>query len=552
LMVDHSQHVLLHYAAPSLPPAFCRAIDRLPIAEGMSACGSAVARNETVVVEDVLTDPLTKDFVGLARKFDLRAVWSQPLRNRDGSVTGAFAVYRSVPHRPDDSEVRSILTAGSLAALAIERSQTYRELSDAANFDSLTGLTNRAAFLKQVDSFLRRADSRTAVMFLDLDGFKWINDSLGHPAGDRILQQVARRLASRLDGDHLIARFGGDEFTILLSDPVQPVIEAALVAVQHAFDDPFELDGGEFFLSCCTGVAVSDGATDPYGLIQDADTAMFAAKERGRAKHVSFDSSLRERAVARVTLESDIRRAIERDEFVMHYQPVVDIRSGGWTGVEALVRWQHPAHGLVPPSDFIPLAEESGLIVPLGQHVLEKVISERAAWPDPDLKVAINMSVVQLADRSAGTLMGRYLDTYGLAPQLVVLEVTETAVMQRVETARSALEDVIGLGATVVIDDFGTGYSSIARLGDLPVSGVKIDLRFTRTLGRDPKAARVVGAMTDLAHAHGLYVVVEGIETAEALESARQLGCEQAQGYYLCRPAAARDLLKLHSLPPRA
>ncbi|HWE54299.1 MAG TPA: EAL domain-containing protein [Acidimicrobiales bacterium] len=543
LLVNRREGVLRHAAAPSFPEEFRRQIDGLRIADGVSACSAAVARNETVVVDDVLTDPLTRSFGEVARTFELRSVWSQPLHNRDGTVIGAFAIYRDTEHRPDQAEMRSVLTAGSLAALAIERSQSHAALVAAAKFDSLTGLANRSSFLRSLEARLSEPGATTAVMFLDLDGFKWINDSLGHPAGDRILQEVARRLQAELDDGHVLARFGGDEFTILAADTRPETIDAAVDAVQRAFAEPFELDGGEFFLSCCTGVAIGDQMGGAYGLIQDADTAMYAAKEKGRAQRVLFDPPLRARAVARITLESELRRALERDEFVLHYQPVTAIGAGKRVGVEALVRWQHPVRGLLSPAHFVPQAEESGMIVPLGQHILERAIADAAAWPVPDLFVGVNLSVVQLADPALAPAAAGYLERYRLDPGRLVLEVTETAMMQQVDAARIALDQLTRLGARIVIDDFGTGYSSIARLGELPVVAIKIDMRFTRELATNPTAARVVGAMTELAHAHSLHVVVEGVETAECLAVARELGCEYAQGFHLARPIPADRLV---------
>ena len=547
LLVDPSDGVLHHVAAPSLPLTFRRAIDGLPIVVGAGACGTAAARNEIVIVADTLTDPLTDAFVELAKEHGLRAVWSHPLNTSDGEVIGTFASYRSVPYEPDEDEIRTVLTAGSFAALALERGRTQAALVAAANVDPLTGLPNRARFMEQLEARLREPDSTIAVMFLDLDGFKWINDSLGHPAGDRILKEVADRLEHCLEPRHHVARFGGDEFTVLLDDTSSEEIERVAGAVDSAFAEPFLLDGGEFFLSCCAGFALNDTPTDAYGLIRDADAAMYSAKESGRGRHAMFDARLRDRAVGRVTLESELRRAIERDEFVMHYQPIVDLSSGAWVGAEALVRWQHATRGLVLPNDFIPLAEESGLIVPLGLRILEKVIEDRASWTCPGVYASVNMSVVQLADPAIGAVVADCLRAGGVAPELLAIEVTETAVMEQLETARAALEQINALGVRVLIDDFGTGYSSIARLGELPIAGVKIDCSFTATLGEDQKAQRLVGAIADLAHALDLEVVVEGIESDAAHTAAGDLGCEFAQGYHLSRPVPSDELERVLS-----
>jgi EAL domain-containing protein (putative c-di-GMP-specific phosphodiesterase class I) len=274
---------------------------------------------------------------------------------------------------------------------------------------------------------------------------------------------------------------------------------------------------------------------------------MHAAKERGPGRRQLFDHRLRARVLERLMNENDLRRAIERNELVMHYQPIFDIARGQWAGVEALVRWQHPTRGLIAPDGFIPLAEETGLIVPLGMRVLEMVIEQAAAWRDtlPDIHVAANASVLQLADPAIATDLSHLLGQWQIPPERVLVEVTESAVMQELETAHATLERLKDLGVRVLIDDFGTGYSSIARLGELPITGVKIDRRFTSGLGVDPSAGKVMAAISDLARAFKLEVVAEGIETADALASVQALGCRYAQGYHIGRPAPAAEVERL-------
>ena len=546
LLVDETESVLRHAAAPSLSNSFRQAIDGLPIADGSGACGTAAARNQPVVVADTLVDPLTKDFVDIAREHSLRSVWSHPLTTSDGAVIGTFAMYRAGPYSPDEDEVRTVMTAGSLAALALERGRTQAALVTAANIDPLTGLANRARFLDSLSAALADISASVAVMFLDLDGFKWINDSLGHPAGDAVLTEVAERLQQSLRPPYLVARFGGDEFTVLLEQATDAEIERAVADVAAAFEEPFPFDGGEFFLSCSVGIARSDQVSDASGLIRDADAAMFSAKEAGRARHAMFDERLRARAVGRVTLAAELRRAIARDEFVMHYQPIVDLHTGAWIGAEGLVRWAHPSRGLVMPDEFIPLAEEDGFIVPLGLRILDMVVGDRAAWSDAEgVYVSVNVSVVQLTDPSLSATIAASLRAHGLAPDCLVVEVTETALMQQLEPARQILEAIGASGVQVVIDDFGAGYSSIGRLEQLPITGVKIDNCFTKSLGVVSKAGKMVGAMAELAHALDLKVVVEGIETAAALATARDVGCDAGQGYYFAPPVPGRELADL-------
>ncbi len=388
-------------------------------------------------------------------------------------------------------------------------------------------------------------------MFFDLDHFKWINDSLGHPVGDRVLVQVAARLRRLVDEGHLVARFGGDEFTLLIDDATRATGVAVARQIESMLAHPFVLDGGEFFLSASIGLALNDHPTDAHGLVRDADAAMYAAKERGRARHAMFDEGLRERALTRLTLEAELRRALASDEFVMHYQPILDLRSRQWAGVEALVRWHHPERGTISPDQFIPLAEETGLIVALGLRILDKVVTEAAGWASPgsDLYFAANASVVQLSDPAFAFDVAALLARWRLRPDRLVLEVTESAVMQQLATAQAALKRITALGVRVVIDDFGTGYSSLARLGELPVTGIKIDKRFTKALGSEARTEKVVGAITDLAHAQDLQVVAEGLETETARAKAAERGCDFGQGYHLARPMPADQLRRFLALP---
>jgi len=556
LLVDEGGRSLHHAAGPSLPPAYLERLDGLAVAEGGAACGTAAARDEAVVIEDTLTDPLTADFRDLALAHDLRAVWSQPLRLASGEVTGCFAVYRSTPHRPDGDELRRVTALGHLAALAVERDRNVRALTTAAQVDVLTGLPNRAQFLDELGQAIRERGGHVAVLFLDLDRFKWINDSHGHPVGDGILAEVGHRLRAGLRDDDLVARFGGDEFTILVRTDQPDHAERVAERVAAVFHRPFLLpNGAESYLSASVGIAFADPGADATDVVRNADAAMYAAKDGGRARHALFDDRLRDRAVERVSLETELRHAIDRDEMSLHLQPVADLRRGTWVAVEALVRWEHPTRGLVRPDEFIPLAEETGLIVPLGARLLEDAASLARRWSDAgiELPIAVNVSIVQLADASFPDVVAAALARHDLAPRLLLVEVTETSVMEHLDAVHAVLDRLDGAGVRIAVDDFGTGYSSIARMRDLPVRAVKIDRALTLGLGHDPRAARVLGAITDLAHALDLQVVAEGIETREELAVVRQQGCDHAQGYLLARPAPA-DAIEavVRSGPPLA
>jgi diguanylate cyclase (GGDEF)-like protein len=492
------------------------------------------------------------DIQAVTARYGFPAAWSHPLSRASGEQLGVFVVLRQEPREPTRTEIRSVQDAGNLAALAIERSSAEAALLAAANLDSLTGLPNRARFLELVDRELPVPGRRVTLLFLDLDRFKVINDSLGHPAGDRILAEIAERLQLVVGDRGVLGRFGGDEFTLLLVDTDPADVTELAESLRLAIEEPIVIDGGEFFLSVSIGVAGHGGVgITADDLVRDADVAMYAAKARGTGRLEVFDQRLRTRVRQRLSAERDLRRAIECDELLLHYQPVLDVKRGRWAGVEALVRWQHPSKGLVFPDTFIPLAEETGLIVPLGAAVIEMVVTQAAAWASrlPDLHIAANISVLQLADPEIAAEITGALTRRGLPPSAIVVEVTESAVMVELDSATAALTELMARGVRVLIDDFGTGYSSIARLGELPIGGVKIDRRFTAGLGRDPSIERVLSAMTHLARAYGLDVVAEGIEDEAAMGLVTALGCDFAQGFHLGRPARAatvEELLRRH------
>ena len=539
LTATAGEHVLRHAAAPSLAATFRKAIDGLPIGEGVGACGTAAARGEDVVVRDVIGDALTSDFIELAKVHDLRSVWSHPMFSAAGQLLGTFAVYRGEVHTPTAEERRAVSAAGSIAAVAVERSLAEKALTAAARIDPLTGLANRATFLSEVAFRLTVPDTRTAVLFLDLDGFKWINDSLGHPVGDRILVEVAWRFEAALNGQHLLARFGGDEFSVLVTDATAEDLDEIAATLSAAMSAPFTIEGSEFFLSVSVGIATNEFATSADDLVRDADSAMYEAKTRGRGRHALFDNVLRERALERVTTEAELRRALERDEFVMHYQPIIRLSDGRCTGLESLVRWEHPTRGLLLPDRFVPLAEEDRLISAIGERVLERVLGEtvRSVFRH-DIHVGVNVSVVELSDPTFIEGVAEALKRHEFPPDRLFVEVTETAVMREFDVALANVKQLAAMGVRVLIDDFGTGYSSLARLRDLPVAGVKIDKRFSAHLGVDEDTDRTLAAVAGLAHAMRLQVVVEGIETPAAAARVREFGCDYAQGFHYARPSA--------------
>jgi diguanylate cyclase (GGDEF)-like protein/PAS domain S-box-containing protein len=465
------------------------------------------------------------------------------LRRKDGPVRWLETVGRAVR---DDAGVRELV---SVTRDISERKEAELELSHAALHDTLTGLPNRALFLDRLGLALRRTERRSgsvAVLFCDLDRFKVVNDSLGHDAGDRLLVDVASRIGHALRPADTVARFGGDEFTILCED-IAGEIEAATIAqrIVDVFRDPFLLEDGEVFLATSVGIAIARGADDrAQDLIRDADAAMYRAKERGKGRYEIFDEAMRADAVARLETESALRRALERGELLLHYQPAVDLATGAIRGLEALVRWQHPTRGLLAPAAFLPLAEETGLIVPIGEWVLREACTEAARWPE-GLALSVNLSARQLAQPDLVATVRRALAETGTDPAMLCLEITESAVMESGAATTAQLRALKSLGVRLAIDDFGTGFSSLAHLRRFPVDMLKIDGTFVAGLGREPQDASIAAAVISLAHALGLSTVAEGVETEQQLDVLRRLGCDLGQGHLFARPQPAAEALRL-------
>jgi diguanylate cyclase (GGDEF)-like protein/PAS domain S-box-containing protein len=425
--------------------------------------------------------------------------------------------------------------------------------------DPLTGLRNRLYFIDRLEALIDECagkEASFAVLFLDVDRFKIVNDSLGHETGDMLLVQVAERLRSsvrstdvsaRVALPSVVARFGGDEFAVLLEN-LRNAAEAGIVAqrIVSQFSSHFDIRGRIIFATVSIGIAQGDSAGTSKDLLRNADTAMYYAKTRGKARFEVFDESMRGRAVARMELESDLRKGIEEQEFVVYYQPEVSLSTGKVVGYEALVRWNHPQRGLVMPGEFLPVAEETGLIVPLGRLVLREACRQMAEWHkkfgrDPRLAVSVNTSSRELADPDLIANVARVLKETGLDPASLRIEVTESSIMESQEVTSSALRRLRDLGVTLEIDDFGTGYSSLSRLHEYPFSTVKIDRSFIKDLETETESLHLVKTILRLAEGLGLTVVAEGIETPEQLAKLSSLGCGFGQGYYFSKPVDSRS-----------
>ena len=486
----------------------------------------------------------------------LSAHFEHTARMRHADGTWRWMLARGLAVRDDSGRVQRV--AGSLTDVT-ERKQFEEQLLHDAFHDVLSGLPNRALFLNRLAHSIARAQRRStylfAVLFLDLDRFKLVNDSLGHRTGDTLLVHIARRLEGCVRPGDTVARLGGDEFTILLDDLEDPA-DADLVAhrIQDALSHPFFVDRHEIVTSVSIGIALSThGYLHPEDLIRDADTAMYRAKAEGKARHRVFDMEMHKDAVSRLKLEADLRRAVIRNEFEVHYQPIVNLGTGVVEGFEALVRWEHPDRGLVYPDEFIPVAEETGMINAIGWTVLRQACRQTVRWTrdfasQGPLRISVNLSARQFHQAELVRGVVSVLSESGLAPEALRLEITETALMEAASQSNVVLGALREHGIRVAIDDFGTGYSSLNYLHDFEIDGLKIDRSFIGRIQPDIQP-EIVQTILDLGRNLGMTVIAEGVETDLQLARLRELGCPYGQGYFFARPldeSAATRLLSHH------
>jgi diguanylate cyclase (GGDEF)-like protein/PAS domain S-box-containing protein len=445
-----------------------------------------------------------------------------PIHDREGKATGAVIVFRDVS-----------------AARAMAEHMTH-----SAQHDFLTGLPNRMLLndrVNQAIAFVGRHSKKVAVLFLDLDGFKHINDSLGHPIGDKLLQSIAKRLVGCVRCTDTVSRQGGDEFVILLSEMAQQEDAAiSVLRILEAVAKAHSIDQHDLHLTASIGVSVyPDDGEDAETLIKNADTAMYQAKENGRQSYQFFKSVMNVRAVERQSIEESLRRALERKEFSVHYQPKVRLATGEITGAEALLRWNHPTRGPVSPAKFIPVAEDCGLILPIGHWVLREACKQARAWLDAGLplgSVAVNISSMEFREDHFLENVFTTLSETGLDPRFLELELTESVLMKRVESAASVLKTLRTRGVQIAVDDFGTGYSSLSYLRKFPIDALKIDQSFVRQITSAPDDSTIVTAVISMGRSLKLRVVAEGVETQEELEFLRARLCDEAQGFHFSRP----------------
>jgi diguanylate cyclase (GGDEF)-like protein/PAS domain S-box-containing protein len=558
LMLAADGKHIVHGAAPNLDPAYCKAIDGAAIGPSVGSCGTAMWRGEPVIVSDIETDPLWADFKTLVLPLGFRACWSSPIHSYQGKVLGSFALYSRMAGEPSAECLKLVGMATHIAGIAIERKEAEDSIQFMAHHDTLTGLPNRSMLDERVASAIEAADDRDGTMtlaFLDLDNFKLVNDSLGHHAGDELLKIVARRMQACVRASDSIVRLGGDEFVVLISGAMRrgETVEDRLRAVREAIAEPVLIEGRSFQVTCSMGVAAyPEHGRNATELLARADAAMYRAKEIGRDAMQVFTAELANRAHEKLERQEELRRALAQSELFLQYQPQMDLVTGRIFAVEALIRWRHPERGLVAPGDFIPLAEETGLIGPIGDWTLRAACRQNKAWQLsglPPIVVSVNVSARQFQEKDWVERVAAALRDSGLEARYLELELTESLIMEDVQQAVTTMHRLEQLGVHLAIDDFGTGYSSLSSLKRFPVGRLKIDRSFVKDLPDDGDDAAIARAVISLAHTLQLRVIAEGVETREQVDFLREAGCDEIQGFYLSRPVDARALQALLCLP---
>jgi diguanylate cyclase (GGDEF)-like protein len=488
----------------------------------------------------------------------MQPVWAEPIRAHDDQVLGSLATFSPQARQANEADRLTIQAAARLAGIAIERQRSEQRIRHMAHHDELTGLPNRALLndrLGQALAQARRTGCPLALLFLDLDGFKDINDSLGHPVGDRLLQSVADRLSGLVRAGDTIARLGGDEFVVMLVNLAQASDAVAIArSIGTALGREHHVEDHTLHITASIGVAAfPDDGDSPDALLRHADAAMYRAKALGRSGVQTYTRDMSVHARQRLELHAALRHALDAGQFELHYQPQLELATGRLRGVEALLRWQHPHLGMVSPDRFIPLAEETGLIAPLGQWVLETAVGQLRRWRaagHTELAMAVNLSARQVEAPGLPALVHRVLQDEGVPAHRLELEITETALLHHGETALATLQGLKNLGVALALDDFGTGYSSLSHLRRFPIDTIKIDKSFTAEIGTSADTTAIIRAIAALARSLGVETVAEGVETEAQLRFMAQLGCHHAQGYHLSRPLPAAAIQPLLALPP--
>jgi diguanylate cyclase (GGDEF)-like protein/PAS domain S-box-containing protein len=531
---------------PSLPEDYSRALDGIAIGPEVGSCGSAAFHGKAVLAVDIDTDPRWQPYKTMPLESGLRACWSTPIKAKDGRVIGTFAFYFRECRAPSRWHQRIVDACVHLSALAIERKEARAQIARLAYHDMLTGLPNRAHLRQLINQAIEDcpATKQVALVFVDVDHFKDINDTLGHSAGDALLVELTRRLRGQIRPGDLLGRLGGDEFVMVLPDCDADGSSRIATAVTEALASPLRLGNRLVPISASMGISIyPDNAVDIDTLMQQADAAMYQAKQAGRSTHRFFSADMNRLAEQRLIYSAALRQAISSDGLQLHYQPQTRAIDGAVYGAEALARWHDPVLGQVSPMKFIPLAEECGLIEQIGLWSVREACRQLAAWRRAGLDVpcvSVNLSPLNFQNANLAEMVAETVAANGLPPEALMLEITEGVVMNERSVAIETMNAIRQLGVGLSLDDFGTGYSSLSRLAHLPIRELKIDRSFMRDIENDASALAVATAVIRVGQSLKMTVVAEGVETEAQRDVLKALGCDVFQGF-LFAPALAPD-----------
>ena len=535
-------------AAPNISKDGIMALNGLVPGERAGSCGTAVYNNKPQFVYDTMSDPRwsASAFQQFAQKFGINACWSMPIRSKNNKAIGSFALSSMEKRQPHAFHKKLLEICAHIAGIVLQREATEQELWNLAHHDPLTELANRNLFNIRLDHAIEKA-KRTqgiiAILYIDLDNFKDINDTLGHEAGDKALKEVSFRIAANIREEDTLSRVGGDEFTLMIESHRDTLkLNCITEKVQKSLAQPIVLGQNQFYITASIGISLypDDGLT-AGNLLQNADIAMYEAKRQGRGRCVYYENELTESLIKRLELKSEIKHGIEEREFVLHYQPQFSCKSNKLVGAEVLVRWQHPTKGLIPPLEFIPIAEDAGLIVELGCMVAYTASHQCVSWWAeglPEFTLSINLSANEIEPYCSNKIT-EILEETKIPIERLEMEVTESLIMSRKEIAFNELTKMKDQGLSIAMDDFGTGHSSLSQLKNLPLTKLKIDKSFVSDLPKNQNDAAIVRTIIAMAKTLGLRVVAEGVETQAQKDFLIREGCDGMQGFFLGKPVDA-------------
>ncbi len=528
-----------------LPEAYSRSLEGARIGVQAGSCGTAAWRGEPVQTLDIATDPLWVDYRTLALLHGLKACWSSPIKARDGRVLGTFAFYYTSGRGPTELEREIVEKCVHICVIAIEHERTRERIRQLAFHDSLTGLPNRARFRERGAEILAaiRAPQSFHALYIDLEDFKGVNDTLGHRAGDRLLESVARRIVGCLPDDAFVAHLGGDEFAVVLvGTHGRPDASALARKILVALSEPFRIDERKVTIGASIGIAGTvAGDLDLPEISKRADMALYTAKREGHRTFRFFEPEMEIQIQSRRRLRQDLRAALAAHEIELAFQPLVALDSGEVRSVEALARWLHSRQGDISPEQFIPVAEETGMIGELGAWVLDEACRVATAWP-PSVRVAVNLSPLQIKERDIVADIVAALRNSGLPADRLDLEVTESVLLVDDSPTRATLLRLRAMGIRVALDDFGTGYSSLRALRAFPFDKIKIDMSFVRDIGKNTDSTAIIRAIIGLARDLGMTTAAEGIETQTQWTWLAEQDCDEGQGFYISEPLTAAQI----------